>query len=223
MSLKLYLLWSTRQTSAPLSSRRVGRPAVALASLSLLLVTACSQAKETPQTPTATPLAAATAIAAPASATPVVTFKNPSKADTSQGYAIQVFSGDKQVASITLEDLSKLPQVSLVAADRDQSGPTLLSVLALAGISDFSEVTVGGWNKGRVATAELTLKRAQVNDTVLLDFSDSSAWLTRPSYTSSLAPPPTSWAGAPTRSGNRPSADISLTTSGNIHTPSRPA
>jgi hypothetical protein len=87
-------------------------------------------------------------------------------------YSIAVFSADSQVAAIKLDDLKNLPQVSVTADGRAQNGPTLLSVLGLAGIKDFSTITAFGYSKGRVATAELTLNKSQINDQIVLDLSN---------------------------------------------------
>lgn len=75
---------------------------------------------------------------------------------------------DKQIAAFTVSDLSKLAQVRANVAGTDERGPTLLSVLALAGVKDFSEVTIYGFTRGRVASAELTLKKTEVSDNIIL-------------------------------------------------------
>ena len=92
----------------------------------------------------------------------------PAAPTTTAPYSIQIFMNDKQIASFTVNDLSKLPQVKTNVTGTDEQGPTLLSVLALAGIKDFSEVTIYGFTRGRVATAELTLKKAEVTDNIIL-------------------------------------------------------
>jgi hypothetical protein len=89
--------------------------------------------------------------------------------DTGNKYAIKVFSNDKQIASLSLDDLLKLPQVTVSAGGKDQEGPTLLSALDLAGIREFSEVTVVGLTRGRIGSAELVLKKDQITDKVILD------------------------------------------------------
>jgi hypothetical protein len=100
--------------------------------------------------------------------------KTPTSTASNSGdkYFVAVFSGDSQVATLKLNDLTNLPQVSVKADGKDQNGPTLLSVLGLAGIKDFSSVTAYGYSKGRVATAELTLSKAQINEQVVLDISN---------------------------------------------------
>ncbi|MBI4181185.1 MAG: hypothetical protein HY528_04565 [Chloroflexi bacterium] len=93
---------------------------------------------------------------------------NVSATTTSAPYAIAVLQNDKQIASLTISDLSKLTQVKANVAGTDEQGPALLSVLSLAGITDFGEVTVYGFSKGRVTSAELTLKKAEITDNVIL-------------------------------------------------------
>ncbi len=76
------------------------------------------------------------------------------------------------MSTLKLADLTSLPQVKVTADSKEETGPTLLAVLGLAGIQDFSSVTAYGYTKGRVATAELTLNRSQINDQVVLDISN---------------------------------------------------
>ena len=89
------------------------------------------------------------------------------------GYSIDIYLNDSLVESVTLDELLELEQVAFTADNKDEEGPTLLSVLALAGIEDFSELTVYGLSKGRIAEAEITLTRDQVHDKVILDITNS--------------------------------------------------
>ena len=91
---------------------------------------------------------------------------------TGAGYSIQVFSAEIQIGTLTLEALSDLDKIKFTADGKNEEGPTLMSVLSLVGISSFEEITVCGFTRGRLATAELTLKWAQINDRVILDFSN---------------------------------------------------
>jgi len=87
-------------------------------------------------------------------------------------YSIAIVSKGEQIASFTKADLLKLGQVSIVAAGSEQNGPTLLSVLQLAGINDFNQVTAYGLSRGRLATAELTLHKSQIDANVVLDMTN---------------------------------------------------
>jgi hypothetical protein len=95
--------------------------------------------------------------------------------ETGNEYAIKVFWDDTQIASLSLDDLAQLPQVTVSAGGKDQEGPTLLSVLDLAGVAEFSEVTVIGLTRGRIASAELVLKKDQISDEVILDVTNEGA------------------------------------------------
>jgi hypothetical protein len=87
------------------------------------------------------------------------------------GYCLAVIVDGQQVASLTIDDLKALPLVEdvLQEGSKPQNGPTLKSVLAKVGITKFRQLTVAGFAKGRVATAEITLTSAQVHDRVLFD------------------------------------------------------
>lgn len=86
-------------------------------------------------------------------------------------YSIQVSAGG-QVVSVTLTDLQSLPEVTVEGSGKTQTGPTLLSVLDYAGVTEFSKVTVAGLSKGRVATAELELDSDEITEEVVLDFNN---------------------------------------------------
>jgi hypothetical protein len=88
-------------------------------------------------------------------------------------YHIDFLSNGQQVVSLGLTELQSLPEVTIdMGGGSPETGPTLQSVLALAGIKDYSSVTIVGMTKGRLATAELTLKQAEVTVDVILDFNN---------------------------------------------------
>jgi len=91
---------------------------------------------------------------------------------TEPGYLVKVTVKGAPAASLTIAQLQDLPKVSLDAYGKSEEGPTLLSALDLAGVKDFSKITISGLMKGRVASAELTLTRDQVTGTVILDFTN---------------------------------------------------
>jgi hypothetical protein len=101
--------------------------------------------------------------------TPASISTGTTKIDTGNKYTIKVFSNDEQIASLSLDDVLKLQQVAETADGKEQEGPTLLSVLELAGVREFSEVKVEGLTKGRIASAELILSKGQITDRVILD------------------------------------------------------
>ena len=76
------------------------------------------------------------------------------------------------MASLGLTELHTLPEVNLNIAGKTEAGPTLSSVLELAGIKNFSEIKVSGMLKGRLATGELTLKPSDINSDVILSYNN---------------------------------------------------
>lgn len=128
----------------------------------LLLITpwlaiGCSPTNETPDT------------------TAITTTKTPTgtaQVSTGAQYSIQVFLNDIQIGSLTIDKLSKLAKVSFTSEGKSEEGPSLTSALNLVGVKTFNEITVFGYSKGRVATAQITLQKSQVNDKVILDFSN---------------------------------------------------
>ncbi len=103
---------------------------------------------------------------------------NSSSQNTSQttagktGYQIKFFQGDKQIASLGLTELHSLNSVTLTMAGKSETGPTLPSVLQLAGINDYSTILVSGMLKGRLATGELTLNKSDVTGEVILSYNN---------------------------------------------------
>jgi hypothetical protein len=89
-----------------------------------------------------------------------------------QEYSIEISQNGQHVTDVTLSQLHTLPEVSFTAIEKTQTGPSLLSVLHYAGITEFSQVKVSGWSKGRVATAELPLDRDEITDQVILEFNN---------------------------------------------------
>jgi hypothetical protein len=123
-----------------------------------LSVSACAQ-----PSPASSPTTQATT-----TSTPNATGTTSPAATTPSGYSIPVFLNDKQTATLTITDLSKLPQVSVTVEGTAEQGPTLTSALASIGIKDFTSVTIDGFSKGRLATAQLVLQKSQVTDDVIL-------------------------------------------------------
>jgi hypothetical protein len=91
--------------------------------------------------------------------------------DTST-YQIEFLENNQQVDSVSLAQLHALPSVTLTLDGKSEVGPTLSSVLELAGIKDFSQITVSGMLKGRLATGQLTLKSSDITDQVILSYNN---------------------------------------------------
>jgi hypothetical protein len=118
----------------------------------LVMLSGCSQA---------TPITAEGAVADNSSAEKA--------GDNGNVYSIAFFFNGNKMAALTIDDLSTLEQVTVNINGSPQDGPTLLSALKMAGIDDFTELTAHGMSRGRLATAEATLKREQIDDSVMLD------------------------------------------------------
>lgn len=137
---------------SPSFFRWLPKVAVSLLALFPFVILACA-----PASSSSTPAAATSGTASPSSSPASPT-----------GYSISVVVNDKQTATLTPADLAKLPQIRQTVGGTEEIGPTLLSALASINITDFTQITIFGFTKGRVATAELTLTRAQVTDNVML-------------------------------------------------------
>jgi hypothetical protein len=88
------------------------------------------------------------------------------------GYSIAVSAGSGIVTYLTIDKLDKLEKTAVRAADRNNDGPSLSSVLNLAGIKEYKSVKVVGMDRGRMASAELKLERQQVTDQTILDITN---------------------------------------------------
>jgi hypothetical protein len=80
--------------------------------------------------------------------------------------SIEVFLSGARKTVLTIQDMEKLP----VSTNGGDEGPTLQSVLSLAGVSVTRQVKLVGMNMGRQASAELVLPVDRITDRVILDF-----------------------------------------------------
>ena len=104
-------------------------------------------------------------LAACASATSV----QPTAVEPAPGISLtefQVVKADGTKFAVTLDALKKLPLVNITVDGKVQEGPKLIDVLNLAGVTDFTEVTLTG------SASPVTLTRAQVDDSTILDFNN---------------------------------------------------
>ncbi len=104
-------------------------------------------------------------LAACASTTPA----QPSASTPSAGVGLlefQVVKADGSKFAVTLDALKKLPIANITVDGKVQEGPKLLDILTLAGVTDFTEVTLTG------SASPVTLTRAQVDDHTILDFNN---------------------------------------------------
>ena len=87
---------------------------------------------------------------------------------TVAGYSVKVTRAGSILATFSVADLDGLSQVSIRADGKDYSGPSILSILAAAGVTDFTKLTIDGYAKGRMATAELPVEKANINNNYML-------------------------------------------------------
>jgi hypothetical protein len=78
----------------------------------------------------------------------------------------QIIKPDGSKFEVTLDAVKKLTLAQITVEGKVQEGPKLLDVLSLAGVIEFTEITITGTN------APSTLKREQVDDHTILDFSN---------------------------------------------------
>ena len=78
----------------------------------------------------------------------------------------QIVKTDGTKFDVTLDSVKALALVQITVEGKVQEGPKLLDILALAGVTDFAEVTITG------SGAPSTLTRDQVDDNTILDFSN---------------------------------------------------
>jgi len=89
------------------------------------------------------------------------------RAGAASDYRISVVRDGQVLRSFDLKALAKLPSHSAVMQGQKQQGPSLLDVLAEAGVEDFTVVTVIG--QGVRDDGVIELSRAEVGENVLLD------------------------------------------------------
>jgi hypothetical protein len=115
-------------------------------------------------------LALALSACAPATTNPTVQVATEAAGQVSQPASsnglFQIVKADGTKFDVTLDAVKALPLSQLTVEGKIQEGPKLLDILSLAGVTDFSEVTITG------SSAPSTLTRAQVADNTILDFSN---------------------------------------------------
>ncbi len=93
-----------------------------------------------------------------------------SAAGAPPGYSVQVVRDGEVVRDFTPEELDSLPQREILSYGKEQNGPPVLAVLEAAGVSGFARLKVIGM--GLRDDGRLTLTAAEIDDDVILDFSD---------------------------------------------------
>ena len=93
-----------------------------------------------------------------------------SQGDPARAYSVVVQKGGEALKHYDLAALHALPQSRVVIDGKEQTGPSLTTLLADAGVSTYQSVEVRG--AGLRDGGKLTLSPAQVRQKVQLDFSD---------------------------------------------------
>lgn len=89
------------------------------------------------------------------------------QASTPAGPALfEIVRADGTSGAISMSQLKGLPATTIMSFGEPQNGPTLTSVLLLAGVSTFTTVTLSGSNGSK------TLTRAEVTGDVVLAFNN---------------------------------------------------
>ena len=128
----------------------------------ILLLAACAS----PATPAATEAPATEAPTALPVATeaPAATATEASAANAA--VLFKIIAADGTSFDVTLDAVKALPLQKITVENKVQEGPKLADVLALAGVTEFTEITISG------SSAPCTLTFEQVDDNTILDFSN---------------------------------------------------
>ena len=99
----------------------------------------------------------------------------------------QVVKADGSTFDVTLDALKKLPLANITVDGKVQEGPKLLDILNLAGVTDFTEVTLTG------SASPVILARAQVDNNTILDFNNhgtlklATTYIPMPNWTKDIS------------------------------------
>jgi len=132
------------------------------------------------------------ACASPAAPTNVPSGNEPKTPQALQPTAVstalfQIIKPDGTTFGVTLDALKALPLGQVTAEGKVEEGPYLSDILALAGVTDFKEVTLMG------SSNPVTLTFEQVNENTILDFNNhgtlklSSTYIPKASWTKDVA------------------------------------
>jgi hypothetical protein len=99
--------------------------------------------------------------------------KQKERAETASQCAIAVFRNGEQIATAGAELLTSLESVdlNLAGVDKPQRGPRLADLLSALRIGDYEKITVYGYAKGRIATAEYTIDKDKMHERIILSYS----------------------------------------------------
>lgn len=78
----------------------------------------------------------------------------------------RIIRPDGSTYEVTLDAAKSLPLARITVDGKTEEGPKLMDFLSLAGIQEFTEVSITG------SSSPCTLERDQVNDNTILDFTN---------------------------------------------------
>ncbi len=99
----------------------------------------------------------------------------------------QIVKADGTTFDVTLDAVKALPLATLEAEGKVEEGPYLKDVLALAGVTEFTEVSLTG------SSGPVTLTFEQVDENTILDFNNhgtmklSSTYIPKANWTKDVA------------------------------------
>jgi len=99
----------------------------------------------------------------------------------------QIVKADGTKFAVTLDALKALPLAQITVDGKVQEGPKLLGVLALASVTQFTEVTLTG------SASPATLTFAQVDNNTILDFNNhgtlklATTYIPMPNWTKDIS------------------------------------
>ncbi len=99
----------------------------------------------------------------------------------------QIVKADDTTFDVTLDAVKALPLATIQAEGKVEEGPYLKDVLALAGVTEFTEVSLTG------SSSPVTLTFEQVDENTILDFNNhgtmklSSTYIPKADWTKDVA------------------------------------
>ncbi|MBK8784662.1 MAG: hypothetical protein IPO22_23340 [Anaerolineales bacterium] len=146
-----------------------------------LMLTACGS------TPTESAPAAPTTDSATETSTTLQATEAPAAVSDNSQVLFQIVKADGTTFDVTLNAVKALPLAQLQAEGKVEEGPYLSDVLALAGVTEFTEVTLTGSSNPATLTFE------QVNENTILDFNNhgtmklSSTYIPKANWTKDVS------------------------------------
>jgi hypothetical protein len=111
----------------------------------------------------------------------------PTEAPAATSALFKIVKPDGSTFDVTLEAVKALPLATLTAEGKVEEGPYLSDVLALAGITQFTEVSLSGSSNPATLTFE------QVDKNTILDFNNhgtmklSTTYIPKPKWTKDVS------------------------------------